>query len=121
MSDDQPRKLGPNDSDPSPWARRINALAHGRIPDDEKIDVEPTHSIVEALANVVGMTTRPTVGYLTAARTKAGLRQSDVAQRIGTSQSTVAEWETGTPPRFSGYRRLCDLFGEKPELRKVDG
>lgn len=45
-------------------------------------------------------------------RKKAGLGQGDVAQKLGRSQVTVNNWETGwTSPPFLDVKAYCELVG----------
>lgn len=53
------------------------------------------------------------VGYLILrARAAAGLTQEALAERIGTSQSTIARWESGTQlPSVRSLMRVADATG----------
>jgi len=49
---------------------------------------------------------------LRAARVNAGLKLSDVAQRMDVSEKTLANWETGeSEPRITQFFALCELYG----------
>lgn len=48
---------------------------------------------------------------LKAARVNANMLQSDVAEKLGVSKESVANWENGkTAPRSTMLVRLCDLY-----------
>ena len=52
------------------------------------------------------------------ARTRAGLSQADLAQRMGTSQSAIARLESGrTLPSAKTLIRFAEATGSKVELR----
>lgn len=49
---------------------------------------------------------------LKAARVNKGLTQSEAAQSIGISVSTLKNWETGkTFPKQPQIEMICDLYG----------
>ena len=55
---------------------------------------------------------------LIAARTRAGLSQGEVAQRMGTTQSVVARLEGGKrPPSMRTVQRFAKAVGAHAELR----
>lgn len=55
---------------------------------------------------------------LIAARTRAGLSQSEVAQRMGTTQSVVARLESGKrPPSMRTVERFAQAVGGHLVLR----
>lgn len=55
---------------------------------------------------------------LIAARTRAGLSQSEVAQRMGTTQSVVARLESGKrPPSMRTVERFAQAVGGHVVLR----
>jgi len=55
---------------------------------------------------------------LIAARTRAGLTQADVAERMGTSQSSVARLEGGKDtPSLRSVRRYADAIGHRAVVR----
>lgn len=48
---------------------------------------------------------------LKAARVNANMLQSDVAEKLGVSKESVANWENGkTAPRSTTLVRLCNLY-----------
>ena len=54
---------------------------------------------------------------LIAARTRANLTQADLAERMGTSQSTIARLESGTAkPSLSTLRRLARATGMRLKI-----
>lgn len=55
-------------------------------------------------------------------RKKAGLTQADVAERLGITDSAVAQWETGrTFPKTALLPKLAELYGcTIDELLKED-
>ena len=55
------------------------------------------------------------------ARTAAGLSQSDVASRMGTSQPAVARMESGRRPSLRSPERHAEAVGRKLEIRLVTG
>lgn len=70
---------------------------------DEPSDEDWSPSSVQALRRYVAMT------------------QAELAQRIGTRQQTVSEWETGTArPRRMG-RRLLTMVAEESGFYSTDG
>jgi DNA-binding XRE family transcriptional regulator len=59
---------------------------------------------------------------LIAARTRAGLSQAQVAERMGTSQSTIARLESGrTLPSLRTLDRYARATGSKAVLRLEAG
>ena len=55
---------------------------------------------------------------LIAARTRAGLTQADVAQRMGTTQSTVARLEAGkAAPSLRSVQRYAQAVGCRAVVR----
>lgn len=55
---------------------------------------------------------------LIAARTSAGLTQADVAERMGTGQSTVARLERGTgTPSLRSVQRYAQAVGRRAAVR----
>ena len=55
------------------------------------------------------------------ARVKAGLTQEDVAQRMGTSQPTVARLESGHKPSLKTLERYAEAVGMKVNINLVAG
>ena len=55
------------------------------------------------------------------ARSRAGLSQSDVAARMGTSQPAVARLESGRKPTLKALERYAAAVGMKVEVRLVPG
>ena len=53
------------------------------------------------------------------ARMSAGLSQSELAARMGTSQPTVARLEGGHKPSLKTLERYADAVGRKVEIRLV--
>lgn len=48
-------------------------------------------------------------------RVKAGLTQAGLAEKVGVTQSSVAQWEIGhSEPRKMIKEKLAELFGESP-------
>lgn len=57
---------------------------------------------------------------LIAARTRAGLTQADVAERMGTTQSTVARLEAGNAaPSMRSVQRYAQAVGCRAVVRLV--
>ena len=49
---------------------------------------------------------------LAAARVNANLTQTDAAEKIGASKSSIVKWESGkTPIKFETLIELADLYG----------
>jgi transcriptional regulator with XRE-family HTH domain len=60
---------------------------------------------------------RETVGTLAEHRRAAGLSQTEIAARMGTSQSTVARLEAGeVDPRMSTLERYADALGGRLDV-----
>ena len=55
------------------------------------------------------------------ARLRAGLSQSDVAARMGTSQPAVARLESGRKPTLKALERYAEAVGMKVKIRLVPG
>ena len=55
------------------------------------------------------------------ARIKAGLSQSEVAARMGTSQPTVARLESGHKPSLKTAERYAEAVGMRVEIHLVAG
>ena len=55
------------------------------------------------------------------ARAEAGLTQEEVAQRMGTSQPTVARLESGHKPSLKTLERYAEAVGMKVDIRLVKG
>ena len=53
------------------------------------------------------------------ARVRAGMSQSEVAIRMGTSQPTVARLESGHKPSLKTLERYADAVGMKLEINLV--
>ena len=53
------------------------------------------------------------------ARIKAGLSQSEVAARMGTSQPTVARLESGHRPSLNTVERYAEAVGMRVEIHLV--
>jgi len=59
-----------------------------------------------------------TARELTAARTQAGLTQSEVAQRMGTTQSVIARLESGKrAPSLRTVQRFAQAVGARAVVR----
>lgn len=72
-----------------------------------------TRAEYDALADEFGMTRQ-----LIEARTRAHMTQSDVAERMGTSQSVVARLEGGKrPPSLRTVQRYAEAVGGRVVLR----
>ncbi len=55
---------------------------------------------------------------LIAARTRAGLNQAELAERMGTSQSTIARLESGrTLPSMRTLSRYASATGSRPVVK----
>jgi transcriptional regulator with XRE-family HTH domain len=89
---------------------------------------QPCVDVIDAYARlfghrlVLGTSEGPIVDALKDARLNAGLRQPDIAPRLGCSVTSLCHWETGvrrlTLARASAY---AALFGLALELREVPG
>ena len=55
------------------------------------------------------------------ARAKSGLSQREVAERMGTSQPTVARLESGHKPSLKTLERYAAAVGMKIEIHLVGG
>ena len=55
------------------------------------------------------------------ARIKAGLSQQEVAERMGTSQPTVARLESGHKPSLKSLERYAEVVGMKVDIHLVAG
>jgi|TARA_Y100000031_G_scaffold58874_1_gene66438 predicted transcriptional regulator len=55
------------------------------------------------------------------ARINAGLSQKEVADRMGTSQPTVARLESGHKPSLKSLERYAEAVGMKVEIHLVTG
>lgn len=65
---------------------------------------------------VVGIMVNQDVSLLAAWRIHVGLSQYDVAEKLGTTQSAVSQWETqGSKPHKKTRERLAALYNCKPE------
>ncbi|HER27336.1 MAG TPA: XRE family transcriptional regulator [Rhodospirillales bacterium] len=53
------------------------------------------------------------------ARADAGLSQEDVAERMGTSQPTVARLESGHKPSIKSLEKYAEAVGKKVEIHLV--
>ena len=52
--------------------------------------------------------------FISTARTKIGLTQKELADKIGVSDKTISKWETGKSlPDISYYEPLCDALNIK--------
>ena len=70
---------------------------------DEMLSDAETHAAYDALTNEYTVARE-----LIAARTRAGMSQDDVAQRMGTTQSVVARLESGKrPPSLRTMQRYA--------------
>lgn len=79
----------------------------------ELLDDAATRAEYDALA-----TEFETARELVAARARAGLTQEEVAQRMGTTQSTVARLESGKrPPSLRTVQRYAQAVGARAVLR----
>ncbi|MEY4082874.1 MAG: hypothetical protein RL483_243 [Pseudomonadota bacterium] len=59
---------------------------------------------------------------LISARVKAGLTQSDVAEKMGTTQSAVARLESGhSLPSMKSLYRYAGAVGAKPVIQLIPG
>lgn len=54
-----------------------------------------------------------------AARVNAGIRQTDMAKRLGKSDNTICAWEKGRKsPRVDEFEAYCKECGIEPEKVK---
>ena len=58
---------------------------------------------------------------LIGSRAKAGLTQAQVAERMGTSQPTVARLESGHKPSLKTLERYAEAVGMKVDIHLVTG
>lgn len=66
--------------------------------------------------DVVGIMANQDVSLLAAWRIHTGLSQYDVAEKLGTTQSAVSQWEAvGSKPHKKNRERLAAIYGCKPE------
>lgn len=56
------------------------------------------------------------VRELIQARSRAGLTQSQVAERMGTTQSTIARLESGKSPNLKTLKRYAQATGAKLKI-----
>jgi predicted transcriptional regulator len=61
------------------------------------------------------------INELLKARSRAKLTQTDVARRMGTSQSAVARMEGGHLPSLSSLKKYAKATGHKVEIRLKAG
>ena len=56
-------------------------------------------------------------------RSAAGLRQHELAQRVGVRQSSVSQWERGrTAPSLAHFMAIVEVFGSaRPDVSVLDG
>lgn len=79
----------------------------------ELLEHPGTRAEYEALADEFALARE-----LIAARTSAGLTQADVAERMGTGQSTVARLESGTgTPSLRSVQRYAQAVGRRAVVR----
>lgn len=53
---------------------------------------------------------------LKAARINAGLTQKELAKKLGRSESTIVNWETGkTKISLIDFKKLCSILGAKED------
>ena len=79
----------------------------------ELLDDAETRAAYEAQADEFAIARE-----LIAARTRAGLSQGEVAQRMGTTQSVVARLESGKrPPSMRTVQRFAEAVGGHAVLR----
>jgi len=57
------------------------------------------------------------INELLAARTRAKLTQAQLARRMGTSQSAVAQLESGRSPSMASLRKYAAATGSKVEIK----
>lgn len=64
---------------------------------------------------------QPTFGdYVRKARKAAGLSQTDLARRLGTSQARVSRWENGDDyPSVKEYAQFIEITGISVDLGKL--
>ena len=84
---------------------------------NELLDDDAFRQEYDALAEEFTIAAR-----LIKARSQANLTQSQVAQRMGTTQSVVARLESGNPlPSLRSLTRYAEAVGKKIEIRLVEG
>jgi transcriptional regulator with XRE-family HTH domain len=54
--------------------------------------------------------------HLRKRRLDLGLRQAQLAERIGVTESTVWNWEHGTTPAPQYHARIIELLGYQPKF-----
>lgn len=59
-------------------------------------------------------------GRIRMLRERMGLTQAEMADRVGTRQQTISEWETGTRAPRPMSRRLLRMVAEEAGLYDVD-
>ncbi|QOL13281.1 helix-turn-helix domain-containing protein [Dickeya dianthicola] len=66
--------------------------------------------------DVVNIMFRDDISLLAAWRVYRGLSQYDVAERLGTTQSAVSQWEAkDSRPQKKTRQKLAELYGCRPE------
>ena len=84
-----------------------------KTPKRELLADAETRAAYEALADEYAIARE-----MIAARARAGLSQSEVAQRMGTTQSVVARLESGKrPPSMRTVQRFAEAVGGHAVLR----
>ena len=79
----------------------------------ELIAAPEVHAEYDALADEFAIARE-----LISARTRAGLSQAEVAQRMGTTQSVVARLESGRrPPTLRTVQRYAEAVGARAVVR----
>jgi transcriptional regulator with XRE-family HTH domain len=89
------------------------------MPDGEVPTADPGESVFPGFRDIGG-SRRQVVADLVASRRTLGLTQSDVAERMGTSQSAVARFEAqGADARLSTLERYAVALGRQLAWRLV--
>ncbi|MDR0805966.1 MAG: helix-turn-helix domain-containing protein [Enterobacteriaceae bacterium] len=82
----------------------------------EEITYETSENDDETIPNaIVNISIKQNVSLLAAWRIYRGFSQQDVAEKLGTTQSTVSQWEVAARPQKRTREKLAELYDCKPE------